>query len=117
MRGAAGIIIYRRRGSAIEVGTGTSTSTEDKNKIKTPAARVLRPPLLFSLQPKEESSSNPKEELVQHCTVQGTSRPAFRSVMPFQKLLGPVLKDSARNDTPTSALEGKVVALYFSASW
>lgn len=41
MRGAAGIIIYRRRGSAIEVGMGTSTSTEDKNRIKTPAARVL----------------------------------------------------------------------------
>lgn len=38
-------------------------------------------------------------------------------VMPFQKLLGPVLKDSARNDIPTSSLEGKVVALYFSASW
>lgn len=37
--------------------------------------------------------------------------------MPFQKLLGPVLKDSAKNDVPTGALEGKVVALYFSASW
>ena len=47
-----------------------------------------------------------------------TLKPAqINNVMPFQKLLGPVLKDSARNDTPTSALEGKVVALYFSASW
>eukprot|EP00903_Cladosiphon_okamuranus_P008393 g8069.t1 len=37
--------------------------------------------------------------------------------MPLEQLLGPVLKDSAKNDTPTSVLEGKVVALYFSASW
>ncbi|CAM9377780.1 unnamed protein product [Ectocarpus sp. 4 AP-2014] len=38
--------------------------------------------------------------------------------MTFQKLLGPLLKDSAENDVPTAAaLEGKVVAFYFSASW
>ncbi len=43
--------------------------------------------------------------------------PAPAIAMPFQKLLGPVLKDSAMNDIPTGALEGKVVAFYFSASW
>lgn len=35
----------------------------------------------------------------------------------MDSLLGPSLKDSAENDVPTSALRGKVVALYFSASW
>ncbi|CAN0587257.1 unnamed protein product, partial [Ectocarpus sp. 12 AP-2014] len=41
-----------------------------------------------------------------------------RHIMTFQKLLGPLLKDSAENDVPTAtALEGKVVAFYFSASW
>lgn len=39
-------------------------------------------------------------------------------IMTFEKLLGPLLKDSAENDIPTAAaLEGKVVAFYFSASW
>ncbi|CAM9334577.1 unnamed protein product [Hapterophycus canaliculatus] len=37
--------------------------------------------------------------------------------MPFQRLLGPVLKDPSKNDVPTSSIEGKIVALYFSASW
>lgn len=37
---------------------------------------------------------------------------------PVATLLGPVLKDNQGNDVPTTdALSGKVVALYFSASW
>ncbi|CAN0426744.1 unnamed protein product [Laminaria digitata] len=35
----------------------------------------------------------------------------------MDSLLGPFLKDNADNNVPTSALNGKVVALYFSASW
>lgn len=35
----------------------------------------------------------------------------------MNSLLGPSLKDNAEGDVPTSALQGKVVALYFSASW
>ena len=34
-----------------------------------------------------------------------------------ESLLGPSLQDNAGSDVPTSALRGKVVALYFSASW
>ena len=35
----------------------------------------------------------------------------------MESLLGPSLRDNAESDVPTSALRGKVVALYFSASW